>query len=150
MLMTMFACSGAGLRTSSPASGALVLTLALTLTSVTQVSAVCVHCKGFVDGCKGSADCPLAKEITANGVAMEDPKVSKIPTVGYVLPPDMLTVFTSNVIEAIVGIASSPATGRTVNLSDKTEFDKPSKVVRAAFMGHCTLEEAGLELAGRL
>ena len=89
MLMTMFACSGAGLRTSSPASGALVLTLALTLTSVTQVSAVCVHCKGFVDGCKGSAQCPLAEEITANGVAMEDPKTSKIPTVGYILPPDM-------------------------------------------------------------
>ena len=76
MLMTMFACSGAGLRTSSPASGALVLTLALTLTSVTQVSAVCVHCKGFVDGCKGSAQCPLAEEITANGAAMEDPKTS--------------------------------------------------------------------------
>ena len=59
-------------------------------------------------------------------------------------------MFTNNVIEAIVGIASSPATGRTVDLSDKTEFDKPSKVVRAAFMGHCTIEEAGLELAGRL
>ena len=52
----MFACSGAGLRTRSPASGALVLTLALTLTSVTPVSAVCVHCKGFVDGCTGSLD----------------------------------------------------------------------------------------------
>ena len=106
----MFACSGAGLRTRSPASGALVLTLALTLTSVTQVSAVCVHCKGFVDGCTGSSACPLAKEITANGIAMEDPKTSKVPTVGYILPPDMLTVFTNNVIEAIVGIASSPAT----------------------------------------
>ena len=150
MLMMWFACSGAGLRTSSPASGALVLTLALTLTSVTQVSAVCVHCKGFVDGCTGSDTCPLATEITANGAAMEDPKTSKIPTVGYILPPDMLTVFTNNVIEAIVGIASSPATGRTVDLSDNTEFDKPSKVVRAAFMGHCTIEEAGLELAGRL
>ena len=43
MLTTMIACSGAGLRTSSPASVALVLTLALSLTSVTQVSAVCVH-----------------------------------------------------------------------------------------------------------
>ena len=31
MLTTMFACSGAGLRTRSPAFGALVLTLALTL-----------------------------------------------------------------------------------------------------------------------
>jgi len=132
--MTMIACSGAGLRTSSPASGALVLTLALSLTSVTQVSAVCVHCKGFVEGCTGSDACPLAKEVTANGRAMADPKVSKIPTVGYILPPDMLTVFTSNVIEAIVGIASSPATGRTVDLSDTSEFDKPSKVVKAAFM----------------
>ena len=47
--------------------------------------------------------------------------------------------------EAIIGIASSPATGRTVDLSDATEFDKPSKVVKAAFMGHCTMEEAGLE-----
>ena len=111
MLTTMFACSGAGLRTRSPAFGALVLTLSLTLTSVTQVSAVCVHCKGFVDGCTGSDACPLAKEVTANGRAMADPKVSKIPTVGCILPPDMLTVFTSNVIEAIVGIASSPATG---------------------------------------
>ena len=62
-----------------PAFGALLLTLALTLTSVTQVSAVCVHCKGFVDGCTGSSTCPLAKEITANGsVAMEDPKTSKV------------------------------------------------------------------------
>ena len=59
--------------------------------SVTQVSAVCVHCKGFVEGCTGSAACPLATEITANGVAMEDPKTSKIPTVGYILPPDMLS-----------------------------------------------------------
>ena len=88
----MFACSGAGLRTRSPASGALVLTLALSLTSVTQVSAVCVHCKGFVDGCTGSDACPLAKEVTANGRAMADPKVSKIPTVGYILPPDISTV----------------------------------------------------------
>ena len=80
--MMMIACSGAGLRTSSPASGALVLTLALSLTSVTQVSAVCVHCKGFVEGCTGSDACPLAKEVTANSRAMADPKVSKIPTVG--------------------------------------------------------------------
>ena len=86
MLLLMLACSGAGPRGGYYPSGALVPTLMLALTQVTPVNAVtCVHCKGFVVGCTGSASCPLAKEITANGAAMLDPKTSKVPTVGYVL-----------------------------------------------------------------
>ena len=55
-------------------------------------AAPCFHCKGFVVGCTGTAGCPLAKEVVENGAAMADPKASKIPTVGYVLPPEMLYV----------------------------------------------------------
>ena len=75
--------------------------------------------------------------------------MTKIPSVGVSLPAEILTVFTKNVVETIVGIACSPEVGKIIDFSDGA-FRSATSVVRAAFMSHCTIEEAGLELAQRL
>ena len=133
MLMMMFACSGAGLQTCSPASSALVLTVTLTLTSMTPVTAVCVHCKGFVDGYEGSADYPLAKEITANGArAMADPKTHEdLEDPDRRLHPPARHAHClheqcnqSDCRDCV--FSCYWASGRMVDLSDEGEFDKPS------------------------
>ena len=86
----------------------------------TPVGAVCVHCKGFCDGCTGSASCPLGKELTDNSQAMEAPSVAKIPTVGMSLPAEMQCVFNKNVVETIVGIACAPVSGQTIDFTDSS------------------------------
>ena len=148
MLNSLIACVGAASHSAARPSGALMLFITLSI-FISPVGATCVHCHGFFDGCTGSASCPLGKELTANVAAMETPSVSKVPQVGYALPPEMLTVFTKNVIETIVGIACSPATGQTIDFSDSA-FTTSASVVRAAMMSHCTYEEATMELAERL
>ena len=44
--------------------------------------------------------------------------MTKIPSVGVSLPAEMLTVFTKNVVETIVGIACSPEVGKIIDFSD--------------------------------
>ena len=80
---------------------------------------------------------------------MATPTVTKIPSVSVALPAEMHQVFTKTVIENVVGIACTPPTGQTVDFSDEA-FKSSTSVVRASFMSHCTMEEAGLELAQRL
>ena len=66
----MFACFWAGLSERSPAFGAPVLTLSLTLTSVKVLSAFTVRgsWKAYSRHARRHGD-------QANGVAMEDPKL---------------------------------------------------------------------------
>ena len=130
MLMKI-ACVGAASRVTAGPFGAC--SCLRSLLSPAQRAATCVHCKGFFDGCTGSDACPLGKELTDNFKAMEAPSVTKIPSVGVSLPAEMLTVFTKNVVETIVGIACSPEVGKIIDFSDGA-FRSATSVVRAAFI----------------
>ena len=74
--------------------------------------------------------------------------MARSPTLKMALPPDMLTVFTKACCDAILGLQNSPAAGTTYDLSDASV--SAADIIRAAFHGQCSYDDAALELTSRL
>ena len=142
-------CGGASLRSACGRSGALLRVLLLIACLARPSVAVCVHCKGFFAGCTGGDACPLVKELKSNVATVAAASPTAVPSLASSLPADMLTVFTRPICEACMAIAHAPAAGKKVDLAGGG-YALSSDVVRASFMGHCTYEDASLELARRL
>ena len=100
-------------------------------------------------GCKGGSDCPTIIDLMANKKVFEANKLGTVPIVKNLLPPELVNIFTRSVTEAIVGIASAPTSGSSIDFSDGA-YVKASAVVQAAIFGHCTIDEASVELSNRL
>ena len=126
--------------------GALVPFMFMCLVSV---DATCVHCKDFFTGCTGGNNCPLIKELGSNVQAVSSGSMTKVPVLTNSLPAEMLNVFTRPVIETIIGIACSPSSGSIVDLAGN-DYTSTTAVLRAAFMNHCSYEDAALELSSRM
>lgn len=141
-------CVGAGRRSAPGRSGALLLLSCVAFTMPAHVGAVCPTCHNFFDGCKGGDACPLAQEHSANVAAVKSGNMKDIPSLSHSLPPEMLTVFTRPVCEAILSLVNSPAVGTHKVLSESSL--KCTEIVRYAFHGHCSYEDAALELSARL
>ena len=111
--------------------------------------AVCVHCKDTIAGCTGGLNCPLVTDLASNVALFEAGTLGSVPKIHNLLPPELSSFFTRSVCEALVGIANAPVGGTMVDLSSGA-YSTCNAVVQAAFYGHVTFEEAGLELNARL
>ena len=153
-MMMMMICSGAGLRVSrgSPIrverSGALVLFLFL-VCCAKNAFCVCPHCKDFIPGCAGGDACITITGPAQNTDLMAVPQLSHVPTIGSLIPPELLAAFNRHVVEAVVGIACAPKAGTTVDLGGD-DYQTASAVVRALVFGHCTRDDAIIELSSRI
>ena len=169
--MILMLCSGAGLglasmlplaHTAVPAdrmpvrlrtrsvkgSGALVLLLLVSLAHHV-VGTICVHCKDSIPGCAGGDACPLVTTTAANVAAIAASSITKVPKLDVLLPPDWLATFTRQVSETVVGIACAPAQGTSIDFTG-AGYTGATTVVNAFVCGHCTSEDASLELGRRL
>ena len=116
---------------------------------VAPVSAVCPHCKDCIPGCPGGDECPLVTELTENIRVFDTGALGTAPHVQHLLPATIRSIFSPAMCEAIVGITTAPAAGTTANLADQAIFPSCMSVVRAARFGHCSIEEAVMELSSR-
>ena len=147
MMIAMMLCVGAGLRAPVARSGALMLLLVLL--GAPGVLGVCRHCKDLFPNCPGGDDCPFFQNVAANVEAMAKGTVTSVPKLEHTLPPQLLNVFTRNVVEAIVAVACAPTVGGCLDFADPA-YKTSTSVVRAAFVGHCSTDDAALELSERL
>jgi len=116
---------------------------------VHSIHAVCPHCKDSIPGCAGGDACITIAGPLKNAATMAAPALSSVPSIASLLPPELLSVFTKQVVETLVGIACAPARGAVVDLSSST-YATAASVVRASLFGHCSRDEALLELTTRL
>ena len=131
------------------ATGTL-LPLLFFLTSVVQPCiSVCIHCKDTILPAHESANCPLASDIASNVDLFSTGTLGSIPKVTNLLPPPILRMFPKAALEAMVGFASAPANGVQIDFTT-AQYTSSANVVKAAFYGHCTHEEACMELQTRL
>ena len=114
-----------------------------------NTEAVCLHCKDTIVGCKGGDQCPTVIDLAANVAVFAAGTLGKVPNVQNLLPNFLRAVFTRAVCEAIVGIATQPLSGTTIDFS-ATAYAAAGAVVQAAHYGHCTWPEAIMELSSRL
>ena len=114
-----------------------------------KVYAVCPHCRDSIVGCTGGDLCPLVAGVKTNGAAMVAPNHASIPSVSKLLPPELLSVFTRAVCEAVSSIASLPVGGTEVDLTG-SGYASHHSVVQAVTHGHVTRENAVAELSRRL
>ena len=114
------------------------------------MSAVCPICKDAIPGCPGGDACPLVTEVQENMRIFEDGALGTIPLVNHVLPPFFRVGCTPALCEALVGISTAPAGGTVAELSNRETYPTPTSIVRAARFGHCSVEEAVLELSARI
>ena len=113
------------------------------------VNGVCIHCKDTIAGCTGGDNCPLFKDWNSNTAIFNDKTLGKTPQVSHGLVPELATVFTRAVVDAIVGLACAPEVGTEINFEDAA-YRKSQAVVQAAAYGHCSVAEATSVLAQRL
>ena len=112
---------------------------------------VCFHCKDTIPGCAGGDLCPTIVDVSVNAAIFAAPDLtgqSRV-VVERVLPHRLLLTFSQRVCDAIIGLATQPAGGRSVDLTTDA-FVTESSVVKACFYGHCSPESALLELTSRM
>ena len=112
------------------------------------VGAVCPHCKDSIAGCTGGTACPLVADLAANVAGFESGSLSTLPEVRHLIPPRLLALFSRSVLEQIVATATAPL-GSAVDLRGQ-RYTSATSVVQAALFGHCSMEEASLELTRRM
>ena len=113
---------------------------------------VCPYCKDSIPGCTGGADktkCPLVAGPIANAAVIATHSIATSVHVTKLLPPELLTTFTRTVMDTLVAVNAAPVGGATPDFTDAA-YSQSTAVVRAAIHGHCTWEDASLELAQRL
>ena len=112
-------------------------------------SVTCFTCKDSIAGCPGGDQCPLITDLADNVELFRTGSLSEVPKLTNLLPPDLRVSFPRAVCEAIIGIASAPVGGTTIDFTDAA-YTESDTVVKAAFYQHCTFEEASLELCRRV
>ena len=127
-----------------------VKVLALVLSNLYTVDAVCPHCKDTIlPSGHLPAVCPLIVELNKNAEIFEAKKLGSSPTVAHSLTHELAMQFTRPVVDAIVGLACAPVQGVQVDFTDPM-YDHASAIVKAAVYGHCSFAEASAVLAERL
>ena len=113
--------------------------------------AVCPHCKGTIAGCPGGdgSGCPTVATVASNGEIFREGQVGAVPSLCALLPPDLASVFTRPVCEAIVGVALAPTAGTMVDFSTPA-YRQATAVVQAANYGYCSVSEALSEINQRI
>ena len=140
---------GGGARSRGVSPGALVLFVFLASVCDVGEAVGCIHCGGAAQGCEGSDKCPFDTTVRANVEAFGKRSLTSTPNLVPLLPPEMIGHFGKYVVETIISIVCSPEAGTSIDLSDEA-YKTSASVVRAAVCGHCSLEDAGLELITRL
>ena len=124
--------------------------LALVLSNLYTVDAVCPHCKDTIlPAGHLPAACPLVVELTKNAEIFATKKLGSSPTVAHSMTHELAMQFTRPVVDAIVGLACAPVQGVQVDFTDAM-YNQASAVVKAAVYGHCSFAEASAVLAERL
>ena len=124
--------------------------LAIVLSNLYTVDAVCPHCKDTIlPASHQPAACPLIVELTKNAEIFASKKLGSSPTVAHSMTHELAMQFTRPVVDAIVGLACAPVQGVQIDFTDAT-YTSASAVVKAAVYGHCSFAEASAILAERL
>ena len=149
MLMETFS-SGASLAPLAGRSGALAsIFFASSPIAVAMPQSTCEHCRGFLEGCPGGDVCPLVAGVNSNIEAINKQSITSIPSLTSLLPPELLSVFPRSIVETIIGTACAPPSGTALDFSSDS-YKTSSSVVKAAIYGHCSVDDAMLELTSRL
>ena len=123
------------------------------LVSHNCVMAVCPHCGNSVEGgahCgTGGATCPLHIGITHNVALLASGDLTGAFKTTHLMPRDMQPLFSKGVQDQILGIYSAPRDGSSVDLTGSS-YATPRAVTQAYVNGHCSYNEALLELGDRL
>ena len=129
------------------ARGALshFLFMGLLLTSFTASGAVCPLCQDWFPGCKGGNDCPFTSGPATNAARLAQESLPATPSLFQLLPTEMLTVFTRSVVESLVSLRLTPVSGAVVDFTTDA-FKTSTSIARACIMGHCSVDDAALEL----
>ena len=113
---------------------------------------ICFHCKNTIPGCEGGDLCPTIVDIAANAALFAcapDVGANARVIVDRVLPHRLQLAFTQQVCDTIIGLATAPAGGRSVDLSGPA-YAASASIVKASLYGHCSQEAALLELTMRM
>ena len=79
----------------------------------------CKYCLSTTcPGCEKPDECPLVAGVNANRDVFENGKLGSYPVLSPTFSPEMASVFTRSVCEAIIGKHTAPPPGRSVDLSD--------------------------------
>jgi hypothetical protein len=143
--------SGTGLR-SLVCSGVLVrlMLFSALLSMLRPVGAVCQHCQDFIPACPGGDKCPTIVHVAGNAEEWTDKGTGALPQgLPSMIPPDLLAVFSRQAMDSIVGLVTAPRGGGQLDFSTDA-YSSANAVVKAAFSGKCTIEDAALELGERL
>ena len=130
-------------------SSARLLIFLFLFISFDSTMAVCPHCKDSISGCKGGGDCPLFTELAHNVEVIASSTVGKHLKLSNLINPFFNQLFPRDVQETIIMINSAPVGGTHLDLSSGA-YTTSKSVVEAACWGHCTTEEAILELNSRM
>lgn len=132
--------------------GSLAGTL-LFLLFLPGVSCVCPFCSDTIEGGTNcgvaGVTCPLATGIKHNTALLISGDLTQSFKVAGLLPREMTSLFQKHVLDQIVGMYSAPKDGGSVNLAGGS-YSTPRAVVQAYCNGHCSFDEASLELSDRL
>jgi hypothetical protein len=113
------------------------------------MGAPCIHCKDSIEGCEGGDKCPTVCEAAANAAIFTEKRLGSALQITHSLPPFLQQLFPRAVQELCVAVCSAPLASATVDLTSEP-YTTGRAVVQAAFYGHCTYEDASLELARRM
>ena len=121
-------------------------------TLIAQVGAVCPHCGDTIDGGRGcgnaGATCPIGINVMHNTNIMVNGDMTQGLWVRHLLPREMIECFPKHVLDKILGLARAPFSG-SVDLTSAS-YATSRAVVQACINGHCTYDEAVMELSDRL
>lgn len=96
-----------------------VKVLALVLSNLYTVDAVCPHCKDTILPVGHlPAACPLVVELNKNADIFATKKLGSSPTVAHSMTHELAMQFTRPVVDAIVGLACAPVQGVQVDFTD--------------------------------
>ena len=119
--------------------------IAVVLSMIPIVNAVCVHCSDNIDGCRGGTECPLITGTAANAAIIAGASTGLV-VLTHLLPLKFLRAFPRSVLDTLSAIASAPKAGQPFEFASKSI----SAIFTAVVNGHCTAREALVELQKKM
>jgi len=100
--------------------------LAVVLSNLYTVDAVCPHCKDTIlPASHQPAACPLIVELTKNAEIFASKKLGSSPTVAHSMTHELAMQFTRPVVDAIVGLACAPVQGVQIDFQRRPAVQEP-------------------------